>query len=501
MIIVFIGRLSQMKLEQKKILLLDTTLRDGEQTPGVAFTPEQKLCIAKKLDEANVDIIEGGSAIASDAEARALKMLAKEKLNADISSFARIIIKDIDAVVKTEINTISIVAPASDLHIEKKLRTTKEQLVDKTVECISYAKSHGLKVELLAEDGSRADKEFLAKLFSEAEQAHADRVTVCDTVGVLCPEKTTELFSFLSQRIRIPLGIHCHNDLGLSVANTFAAIRAGAGEAHGTINGIGERTGNTPLEEIAFGLWYFYNVNTMKLDKIYELSKLVESFSKVPVAHNKPLVGKNAFLHESGIHVDGILKEARTYEPFNPETIGRKRQFVIGKHSGSKAIKLKLDEMGISVSDEQLNAIVECVKRIGDSGKQVTDADFQVIVFDVLKQNFQRKIILKELVVVTGNNISPTASVKLAVNGREELASAVGNGPVDAALKAISEIVKSKYSLVEYHVDAITGGTDALVDVRVIMRSNNKEVSASAADTDIVMASVEAVLRALDLLM
>jgi len=486
----------------KKVMILDTTMRDGEQTPGVSLTPQQKLLIARKLDEVGVDVIEGGTAVSSRGESEALKLMAKEKLSAEVASFARVLRKDIDAVLETGVSTVCLTVSTSDLHIEKKLKKTRVEVLAMAVDCVEYAKKHGLIVDLLAEDGSRTDWDYLKKIFSEGIKAGADRVTVCDTVGVLCPEKSYELFQFLSKEVKVPLGVHCHNDLGLAVANSLAGVRGGAKEVHVTVNGMGERTGNAPLEEVALDLKFFYGIDTIKIEKLYDLSTLVEGLARFPLSFNKPLVGKHAFMHESGIHVDGMLKEERTYEPITPEMIGRKRKFILGKHSGAKAVKMKLEELGVKVTDAQFSKIVDTVKDIGDKGKTVTDADFQVVVFDILGQKKERAIQLKEFVVVTGNSITPTASVKLNIRGEEKSAAGLGNGPVDAAVAAIENMLgKTEFSLQEYHVDAITGGTNALVDVRVVLKKGNKEVSASAASTDIVMASVEAMLRALELLL
>ncbi|MBI4399376.1 2-isopropylmalate synthase, partial [Candidatus Micrarchaeota archaeon] len=267
------------------------------------------------------------------------------------------------------------------------------------------------------------------------------------------------------------------------------------------VNGLGERTGNAPLEEVALDLKYLYKIKTVDIKKLSEISSFIENVTGITLPHNKPVVGRNAFTHESGIHVDGILKAPSTYEPINPEMVGQKRRIVLGKHSGSQAIKLKVKELGMDVSEEQLSTIFKRVKEIGDTGKEITDADFHAIVFDVLGMQKEAKVKLEEMVAITGSKVTPTASVKISVNNKEKISSATGNGPVDAAIKAIENSLGIKgVELVSYEVDAITGGTNALVTVKIRIRKDEKEVSAAATGTDIVMASVEAMLRGLNLL-
>ncbi|MCX8166294.1 MAG: 2-isopropylmalate synthase [Candidatus Micrarchaeota archaeon] len=485
---------------KKRVYLLDTTLRDGEQTPGIVLTKDQKVLIAKKLDELGIDIIEGGTAIASKGEQEALQSMVKEKLNSEIASFCRILTKDIEAAITAEVDSICLTFPSSDLHITKKLNKTREQVKTMVYDCIEFAKSHGLIVHLLAEDGSRADLDFLLEVFKGAEALKVNSLTVCDTVGILSPEKTQDIYNRLSKELQVPLGIHCHNDLGLALANTLSAIRANARLAHGTMNGLGERTGNTAMEEIAMALKLFYNIDTLKLEKIYEASKLIEGLTKFEIPINKPLIGKNVFTHESGIHVDGILKDSKMYEPFSPELLGRKRQIMLGKLSGIKTVKLKLEEFGFTLTPDQEKVLTERVKELGDKGKTITDADFLALVYDVLGQRKERKIVLKDFVAVSGSSVHPTASVRLIVNNEEKVASALGNGPVDATLNAIRNLVGNEIDLAEYHVDAITGGTDAMVKVTVVLKKGDKKITSSATSTDIVYASVEAVLRGIDVL-
>ncbi|VVB66596.1 (R)-citramalate synthase CimA [Candidatus Gugararchaeum adminiculabundum] len=483
------------------MLILDTTLRDGEQTPGVSLTLEKRMAIARKLDEIGVDIIELGSACASVGEKQAMKAIVKEGLRADTSSFARAMKKDIDDALGTDVNTLSLVVPTSDLHIEKKLKKTKQEVVALTGELVTYAKAHGLKVEVLAEDGSRTEFNSLVEIFSAGIAAKADRVCVCDTVGVWNPEITFGIYKLLVEKLKVPVAFHGHNDLGLGVANSLAAFRGGASELHVTVNGLGERAGNCPLEELALDLKYFYDVRTVELKKLSELSKVVETLTGLTLHANKPLVGDNAFAHESGIHVDGVLKHASTYEPITPEMVGQKRRFSFGKHSGRAGVKAKVEQMGVRFSDTQLERAIAKVKELGDKGKEVTDADLHAIVYDILGEQHEAKVKLEEFTAFTGNRVTPTASVKLKINGEVKVVAGIGDGPVDAAISAIEKALGgTNVKLTEYKVDAITGGANALVHVKVKMKKGDREVSASAAETDIVMASVEAVLRGINLL-
>jgi len=484
--------------EVKTVKILDTTLRDGEQTPGVSLTPEQKLQIAKQLDTIGVDIIEAGTAVISEGEQRAIKGIANEGLKAEISSFARLLKGDIDAAIKCDVGTVNLVAPVSDSHIKKKLKIDRETLRSMTIEMAEYVKSYGLKVEISAEDASRADMAFLKSFFADLDQI-VDRLSFCDTVGVLYPERTKEIFQALCN-FGTPVSVHCHNDFGLATANSIAAVMAGAQVVHVTVNGLGERAGNAPLEEVVTALELLYGVKTnIVKKKMYETSRLVRNLTKMPLAPNKPLVGDNVFTHESGMHVHGTLAGTSLYEPIDPGILGRKRRFALGKHTGKASVKLALDEMGISADDVQTKKILVMVKELGDRGKLVTDADFHAIVEDVLRIEREEKIKLVDLSVVSGKNVYPTASLRLAIDGEEVVEAGVGVGPVDAAInalrKAMSGMEMDDLRLEEYHVDAITGGTDALVNVVVKISRGDKTITASGVHEDIVTASVYALIN------
>jgi len=489
----------------RKIRIFDTTLRDGEQTPGASLTTEKKIALAKQLDSLGVDVIEAGFAAASEGELEAIKLIAKERLKAEVCSFARGVKKDIDAVVESGANSVFLVIPASDIHIQHKLKKTREDMLKLTKDMVKYAKSRGLTVELGLEDATRADRAFLKDMINAGIGAGADRVTPCDTVGVLTPEKTTEFYADLKQAFpETPLGVHCHDDFGMAVANSIAALKAGAEEVHVTINGLGERAGNAALEEVAVSLKLLYNVETsIKTEKLYDTSLLASRLTGITVQPNKAIVGENAFVHEAGIHTHAVLAEPLTYEPIPPEIVGRTRRLGIGKLAGSRGIGAVLKEMGLSPTEDQLNEIFKRVKSLGDKGKRVTDADLQAVAESVMGLPSIRAIKLEELTVVTGDRVTPTASVRLNLYGKLLTEAATGIGPVDAAMNAIRKAVSAvePIRLEEYHVNAITGGTNALVEVIVRLRKGDRTATAMGAHGDIVMASVEAMLGGMNVLL
>jgi len=486
-------------------LIFDTTLRDGEQTPGVSLTPDKKLEIARQLDKLGVNIIEAGFAAASQGEMEAIKLISKENLKAEICSFARGVKKDIDAVVESGADSVFLVIPSSDLHIQHKLKKSRDEILDLTAKSVKYAKDSGLTVELGPEDSTRADIEFLKKMISKGISEGADRVTPCDTVGILTPERTYKFYSELREAFPdITLGAHCHDDFGMAVANSISALQAGADEVHVTVNGLGERAGNAALEEVVVSLKLLYNVETsIKTESIYDTSLLVSRLTGISVQPNKAIVGENAFVHESGIHTHAILSEPLTYEPIPPSIVGRTRRLAVGKHAGSRGIKAALEEMGLHPSEEHLDEIFRRVKTLGDKGKLVTDADLYAVAGAVMGLPITRAIKLEELTVVTGNRVTPTASVRLNLNGNILTEAATGIGPVDAAMRAIRKAVSAvePIRLEEYHVNAITGGTDALVEVVVRLRKGDRVATAMGAHGDIVMASVEAMLSGMNVLM
>jgi (R)-citramalate synthase len=481
---------------------LDTTLRDGEQTPGVSLNPDQKLEIATRLSDIGVDVIEAGSAAASDGEREAIRLIADAGLAAEICTYVRAMHADIDFAADLGADSVHLVVPVSDLHILKKMRKTREQVAAMAYDAVEYAKSRGLIVELSGEDASRADQQFLREIFTGGVERGADRLCFCDTVGLLTPEKVAEFIPPLSKIA--PLSIHCHDDLGFAVTNTMAALKSGASCAHVTVNGLGERAGNTPFEEIVMALEVLYGRKTrIKKEEIYHLSSLVARHTGVPLAVNKAIVGEMAFTHESGIHAHGVIREPSTYESVTPELVGRKRRIVLGKHSGTASVEAALHEMKYNADEKQVKEIVKRVKQLGDEGKRVTDADLMAMADAVLSIECKPVIKMRQFTATSGSHMIPTASVTLVVNGVEMTGAATGDGPVDAAMEVLRKCVSdvADIRLEEYHVDAISGGTDALVEVTVRLSKDGKIITSRGARTDIIMASVEAMIAGMNRLL
>jgi len=469
------------------------------------LTPEKKLRIAESLDNIGVSAMEAGFAAASEGELDAIKLIAEAGLCADVYSMARGVTNDIDAVLKTGAKGVHLVIPSSDLHLQYKLKKTRQEVLKITENTTQYAKDHGLLVELSAEDATRSDIDFLAQMFKAGVKAGADRLCPCDTVGVLIPEKTAEMYTQLKKRLPdVPLSVHCHDDFGLAVANSIIALKNGADQAHVTMNGLGERAGNASLEELAVVLTAQYKLELpIKTELIYETSRLVSRITDFPLQPNKSIVGENAFVHESGMHTHGILANPSTYEPFKPEMIGRTRRIAAGKHSGSTGIKASLVEMGLEPTDEQVKEIFLRVKSIGDKGKRVADADLQAIAEVVMGLPSVRPITLEEITVLTGNKVTSTASVRLNLNGKTLTEAATGVGPVDAAITAIKKAVGivEPIQLENYSVKAITGGTNAVTEVAVSLSKGDRKATAAGVNEDIVIASVEAMISGMNVLM
>ncbi len=469
------------------------------------MTPENKLRIAKRLNDFGVDVIEAGFAAVSEGEMEAVKLIADAGLHAEICSASRGTKGDIDAVAKSGADSIHLIIPVSDLHIEAKLKKTREQVLQVTKDMVKHAKDCGLIVELSAEDATRADRGYLKKIFNTGIEVGADRVVACDTVGVLTPESSYDMFAELRKSLTVPVvSVHCHNDFGMAVANSVAALRAGADQFHATVNGLGERAGNASLEEIVVTLRNLYGVKLdVKMQQLYSMSQLVSRLTGVYVQPNKAIVGENAFTHESGIHTQGMLAHPSTYEAIEPELVGGTRRLASGKHSGSAGIKATLTTMGLMPTEEQFNDIFQRVKTIGDKGKTVTDADLLAIAENVLRLGKVKPIQLREITVVSGNTVTATASVRLTLNAKEVNGAAIGVGPVDAAINAVKKAIQEvePIHLELYSVKAITGGTDAMVEVTVKMRKGIHTATAMGVREDIVMASMDAVISGMNVLM
>jgi len=504
--------------------IFDTTLRDGEQTPGISFTLEEKILIARQLDKLGVDIIEAGMPVVSKGDYESCKQISKLGLNCEIIGLARINREDIDKVIECDMNSIHVFIATSDLHLKEKLKMTREEVLAAIAQEVEYAKEHFSIVEFSAEDATRTDLDFLIQANKTAVEAGATRINVPDTVGTITPPGYAYIIRTLRELLPedIRISCHCHNDFGLAVANTLAGFEQGAAQAHTCVIGIGERAGNASMEQVVMSLYALYGVPTnINYKYLYETSILVEQITNLRIPPNFPLVGGNAFRHESGIHAHAVIMNPRTYEPIGPDLIGIPRSDAtedvilqsigIGKHSGGHAIASKLNSLGIMVDKRQLQEIKERIKIIGDKGKKITDQDLLAIAQAILGTipEIEQSIKLEELTVVCGMNVTPTATVRLKIKHEDEwsehIASANGVGPVDAACNALSEAFTryfkkiGKVRLAEYNLEAITGGTDALGHVRVRLEDDRGFlVDARATHEDIVLSSVLAMINGLN---
>ena len=492
------------------VRIFDTTLRDGEQTPGVSLSPEKKLNIAKKLDELGVDAIETGFPVISNGERESVKMITSANLNAELCGLTRTNKKDIDAAIDCGLNYIHTFIATSDIHLEYKLKMTREQALEKAIEAVEYGKSHGLQVEFSAEDATRTDREFLKHVFGEVAKAGADRIDIPDTVGYSTPQYIGEITKDAVDVTNLPVSVHCHNDFGLAVANAISGIQSGAKCAHVTINGIGERAGNASLEEFVMALnslqfeqkWET-NINTKLL---YDTSRYVSKLVGISVQPNKAIVGENAFGHESGIHTHGVLNNPLTYEPISPEIVGRTRWLQVGKHAGIHGMNAMLKEYGIEPNDDQTKQILDKIKNIGDQGKQVTEVELLSIANEVIGENKLKRIVqLTGFSVSTGVGIMPYAFVKLNIDGKEMFATDYGVGPVDASLNAIQKItgqVTDEVRLKEYRLDSISGGAYPLCEVTVkVEDARGNIISSKSVGEDIVTTSVQAMVDGINRIM
>ncbi|MBQ6350053.1 MAG: 2-isopropylmalate synthase [Methanobrevibacter sp.] len=488
-----------------KIYIFDTTLRDGEQTPGVALTTDDKIQIAQKLNNLGVDKIEVGFPASSPGEIESAKRISEMDLDSTLVGLARSLEKDFDAVLDADLEYVHTFIGTSPLHRDYKLRMDKEKIIETSVSAVEYAKDHGLTVEFSAEDATRTERDFLFEVFTEVVSAGADFIDVPDTVGILTPVLTREIITDIKNNFTAPISVHFHNDFGLATANTLTAIECGANQAHVTINGLGERTGNCSLEELVMTLKSAYGIDLgLDTTRLYSLSNLVGRLTGIKMPVNKPIVGDNAFAHESGIHVHGILNNSSTYEPISPEMVGHSRRIVLGKHTGANAVKSKLKENHIDLNDDQFQKVFDEIKSLGDSGKCVTDDDLIAIAITELSSARETPIVIKGLSISMGANVSPTATVKLEIDGEEKETASTGVGPIDAALNAIRQLVQGTMDieLEEYNLEAITGGTDALAEVFVISSDSHGNTSTGRSTSqDIVMASILAVLDSMNKLL
>lgn len=495
---------------EKRIKIFDTTLRDGEQSPGCSMNLPEKLEMARQLDRLGVDIIEAGFAIASPEDFKSVQAIASIIKDAKVISLARALKKDIDrayeAVKGAAHPAIHVFLATSDVHMEYKLRMTREQVLAQTREMVAYAKSLCGHVEFSAEDASRSDRAFLAEVFSTAVEAGATVLNAPDTVGYVTPQEMFDMISYLKQNVRgvenVDISTHCHNDLGLAVANSMAAIAAGATQVECTVNGIGERAGNASLEEIVMGIKTrrdFYGVDcNIDTRQIYRTSKLLSSITGVPIAPNKAIVGANAFAHESGVHQHGMMANRNTYEIMTPESVGiAQTTMVLGKHSGKHAFSERIRELGFEVEGEELEKAFARFKEVADKKKTVTDQDILALIH-TQKTVMMPMYALKSFVINAGTDISATATVKLEKDGEVMEAVATGSGPIDAAFSAMDNMIQSGAELETYSIQAVTEGEDALGEVTVRLRHDGQTISGRGVSTDILEASIRAYINGMN---
>jgi 2-isopropylmalate synthase len=498
--------------KQDKLIIFDTTLRDGEQSPGAAMTKEEKIRIARQLEKLGVDVIEAGFAAASPGDADAIHAIAQTIKNSTVCSLARANERDVraagEAIKPAKSGRIHTFIATSPIHMEKKLRMTPDQVVENAVKAVKLALEYTDNVEFSAEDAVRSEMDFLVRIFDAVIQAGATTLNVPDTVGYSIPALWGERMCQLIERVpnsdKVVWSTHCHNDLGMAVANSLAAVMNGARQVECTINGLGERAGNASLEEVVMAVKTRRDVfscdSRIDTTQIVPTSRLVSSITGYPVQPNKAIVGANAFSHESGIHQDGVLKHRETYEIMRAEDVGwSMNKLTLGKLSGRNAFRTRLQELGIVLeSEETLNAAFARFKELADKKREIYDEDLQALVSEeaIAEATEHYKLVYLHVCSETGE--TPHASVTITENGKERKDEADGGGPVDASFKAIERMVESGTELLLYSVNNITTGTDAQGEVTVRLSRGGRIVNGQGADTDIVIASAKAYINALN---
>lgn len=493
-----------------RVLIFDTTLRDGEQCPGATMTMEEKLEVAELLDAMGVDIIEAGFPIASNGDFEAVSKIASVVKNATVAGLSRAAHKDIDrageAVRHAKRPRIHTFISTSPVHMKYKLQLEPDAVLEHVISSVTRARSHVGDVEWSAEDGTRTEFEFLCRCVEAAIKAGATTINIPDTVGYTTPDEYRDLFVRVRENVpnsdKAIFSVHCHNDLGMAVANSLAGVMGGARQIECTINGIGERAGNAALEEIVMAIRTRNDVLPFETGIVTEMltraSKVVANATSFPVQYNKSIVGRNAFAHESGIHQDGMLKHTQTYEIMTPESVGvSKTSLVMGKHSGRAAFRNKLQEMGYALSDNQFQDAFERFKALADRKKHVYDEDIEALVDENLATAHDR-IRLVSLTVIAGTRGPQRAMIKLDIGGDVRAEEADGNGPVDAVLNAIKALAPHEATLELYQVHAVTEGTDAQAEVSVRLHAAGRSVTGRGADPDTLVASAKAYLSALN---
>jgi len=494
----------------EKIKIFDSTLRDGGQTAGVNLSPEEKLTIAKQLEKLGVDVIEAGFPISSPGEFKAVELIAKNIKNSTVAGLARAIKIDIDrcweAIKSAPKPRIHVFLATSEIHMKYKLRKAREEIIRMAVDSVKYAKKYTPGVEFSPEDASRTDPKFLVKIVEKAIEAGATVVNIPDTVGYALPCEISSLISQIKKEVsnidQATISIHCHNDLGLATANSLAAVDSGATQVECTMNGIGERAGNASLEELVMGLEtrkdFIGKTTGINTKQIYKTSRLVSTLTGLHVQANKAIVGTNAFAHSSGIHLDGILKDRRTYEIMKPETIGLQgHRMVLTARSGRHALQARLEQLGYELKKKDFEKMYERFLDLADKKKEVFNEDLEAIVEDEIFQ-IPETFHLEYINVVTGNRTIPTATVRIKEKNKIAEEAACGDGPIDAVYKAIDKATKVKVKLLDYSLRAVTGGKEALGEVTVRIKAKGKEAIGRAASTDIIEASTKAYVQAVN---
>ncbi len=493
-----------------RVIIFDTTMRDGEQSPGASMTKEEKLRLARQLEKLGVDVIEAGFAAASPGDFESVNAIAKIITNATVCSLARAVENDVrkagEAVFPAPKKRIHVFIATSPIHMEYKLKMKPKQVVEAAVKAVKIAKEYTDDVEFSAEDAVRSEHDFLVEIFTAVIEAGATTINIPDTVGYSIPsawyERIRTIINSVPNGDKVVWSSHCHNDLGMAVANSLAAIQAGARQIECTINGLGERAGNASLEEIVMALKVRHDLFGLETGvdtaQIVPTSKLVSTITGYPVQPNKAIVGANAFAHESGIHQDGVLKHPETYEIMTAESVGwTTNRLTLGKLSGRNAFKTKLQELGIELdSEEALNAAFARFKELADKKREIFDEDLHALVSDEMSNLEDRyKFVSQHIVTETGEE--PRAQIVFSVDGMEKRAEASGSGPVDAIFKAIESVAQSGATLQIYSVNAVTQGTESQGETTVRLSKNGKVVNGQGADTDILVATAKAYLSAL----
>lgn len=493
------------------VKIFDTTLRDGEQSPGCSMDLDEKLRMARQLAKLGVDVIEAGFPIASQGDFQSVHRIAQEVSGPAIAGLSRAKPADIDrcweAIKVAEKHRIHTFIATSDLHLKYKLQMSHQEVLRDAVAAVKHAKQYTDDVEFSAEDATRSDWKYLAEVVEAVIAAGATTVNIPDTVGYTMPQEFHTLIRHLKENVpnidQATLSVHCHNDLGLAVANSLAAVSAGARQVECTVNGIGERAGNASMEEIVMALkvrkdTYGGLETNIHTEQIYHSSKLLSLITGVQVQPNKAIVGDNAFAHEAGIHQDGVLKNVMTYEIMTPESVGwSENKLVLGKHSGRHALRQRLEALGYELNEEEFQKVFTAFKALADRKKEIFDDDLEVLIFEQ-KQDREDRYVLTQCEVKSAHNALASAEVTVSVDGKSVTGSDTGVGPVDAAFKVLRQVTGFKGELSNFHINAITGGADAQGEVSVHLKEDGKEVRGMGTDTDIIKASVKAYLNALN---